>query len=286
LLTEDANTRDQNVILTDILGLEDALGDMDLKVAGTTSGITAVQMDLKKGQLDVNTELREILQRAKQARSKILTLMADAIENPNKLKPSIPKLCRFSIPLDRVSAVIGPRGRTINHLLQTHRSIEGIDVGKDGLVDVRGFDTESNEAAKVAILHIVAEAERLESAQAMVPMIRPTVLSSVSSPPKGKVIAKSRASLPTAPTTLEFPSSPEEPKRASNDMLFSSTDQYFDVAHADDTPDPSACNMKIGEMFPACNVKSHHDFGVFVTLPDGNQGLVHISELDFKRVSA
>ncbi len=104
--------KEKAVILTDILGLEDALGDMDFKVAGTRQGVTALQMDNKVGGLPREV-LKEALLQAREARLKILDLMEMVLPGPRpSLKPFAPRILSLKVPVDQIGIVIGPGGRT------------------------------------------------------------------------------------------------------------------------------------------------------------------------------
>lgn len=109
---------DEVRILTDILGDEDHLGDMDFKVAGTTNGITAIQMDIKIKGLSFEI-LSEALQKARNARLKILEIMNQTISAPRKdLSPYAPRIATITIPIEKIGLVIGPSGRTIKGIIE------------------------------------------------------------------------------------------------------------------------------------------------------------------------
>ncbi len=133
----------QYAILTDILGMEDHLGDMDFKVAGTTKGITALQMDIKiKG---ITTELMaEALAQARRGRMAILDKMLAVIPTPNpELKPHVPRITIVKVPVDKIGAVIGSGGKTIRSIQEeTHTQIDIMD---DGSVYIAA-DNAANEA--------------------------------------------------------------------------------------------------------------------------------------------
>ncbi len=118
--------------LTDILGAEDAFGDMDFKVAGTSEFVTALQLDTKIDGLPADV-LAAALQQAKEARLKILEVMKDAIAEPREdVRPSAPKIISFEIPIDKIGEVIGPKGKVINTIQQ--ESGADIAVSDDGMV--------------------------------------------------------------------------------------------------------------------------------------------------------
>ena len=144
-------------VLSDIQGLEDFLGDMDFKVAGTEKGITAIQMDIKIKGIDEHI-LREALDRARKGRLFILGKMAEVIKEPRKqLSPYAPKIISFTINPDKIKDVIGSGGKTINKIID--ETGVKIDISDEGLVSICGVDAEMNEKAKAMILGITEEIE-------------------------------------------------------------------------------------------------------------------------------
>ena len=127
--------------LTDILGAEDAFGDMDFKVAGTADFVTALQLDTKIDGLPADV-LAEALRQAKEARLKILQVITDAIPTPrSEVAESAPKIISFQIPMDRIGEVIGPKGKVINSIQQeTGADVNVDDDGQHGTVTIGGRD--------------------------------------------------------------------------------------------------------------------------------------------------
>ena len=127
--------------LTDILGAEDAFGDMDFKVAGTADFVTALQLDTKIDGLPADV-LSEALRQAKEARLKILEVITDAIPAPrSEVAESAPKIISFQIPMDRIGEVIGPKGKVINSIQQeTGADVNVDDDGQHGTVTIGGRD--------------------------------------------------------------------------------------------------------------------------------------------------
>jgi polyribonucleotide nucleotidyltransferase len=127
--------------LTDILGAEDAFGDMDFKVAGTADFVTALQLDTKIDGLPADV-LANALRQAKEARLKILDVMATAIAAPrSEVAESAPKIISFQIPMDRIGEVIGPKGKVINSIQQeTGADVNVDDDGQHGTVTIGGRD--------------------------------------------------------------------------------------------------------------------------------------------------
>ena len=142
--------------LTDILGAEDAFGDMDFKVAGTADAVTALQLDTKIEGIPSEV-LAAALQQAKDARLKILDVMNAAIAAPRaELAESAPKVTTFTIPLDKVGEVIGPKGKVINTIQQeTGAEINVSDDGAQGIITIGSPDNAKVEDAKARILAIV-----------------------------------------------------------------------------------------------------------------------------------
>jgi polyribonucleotide nucleotidyltransferase len=152
---------DRYVVLSDILGSEDHLGDMDFKVAGTDQGITALQMDIKiEG---ITTEImREALAKAKDARKHILGKMLEAISAPRpELKPHVPRITTIKIPVDKIGAIIGPGGKIIRALQEETKT--KIDIDDDGTVFIAATNAEQEAAVreKIMLLTEVAEVGRI-----------------------------------------------------------------------------------------------------------------------------
>jgi polyribonucleotide nucleotidyltransferase len=139
----------QYAVLTDIQGLEDHLGDMDFKVAGTTKGVTALQMDIKIKGLSFDVMDRALAQ-AHDARLFILGKMLEAIQQPRtELSPYAPRIFKSKIPVDKIGALIGPGGKTIRGLQEEH-SVK-IDVEEDGTVYISGTDPEGAKRAQTIV---------------------------------------------------------------------------------------------------------------------------------------
>lgn len=148
---------DDYTILTDIQGMEDALGDMDFKVAGTEKGITALQMDIKIDGLSQNI-LEEALNQAKEGRMKILESMLATINRPNEeLSEYAPKILTMEINPEKIRDVIGPHGKQINEIID--ETGVKIDIEQDGSVFISSPDMEMNKEAKSIIEDIVREVE-------------------------------------------------------------------------------------------------------------------------------
>ena len=144
-------------ILTDIQGMEDHLGDMDFKVAGTEKGVTALQMDIKIKGLSREI-LEEALQQARKGRLEILKHMMQTISEPRKeLSPYAPKILTMQINPDKIRDVIGPSGKQINKIIE--ETGVKIDIEQDGTIFISSVNEEMNKKAKKIIEDIVREVE-------------------------------------------------------------------------------------------------------------------------------
>jgi polyribonucleotide nucleotidyltransferase len=145
---EDGAEERQYVTLTDILGAEDAFGDMDFKVAGTREFVTALQLDTKLDGIPA-TVLAAALQQARQARLTLLDVMAEAISSPDEMAPTAPRIITIRIPVDKIGEVIGPKGKVINQI-QDDTGAQ-ISIEDDGTIYVGADNGESAEAARSMI---------------------------------------------------------------------------------------------------------------------------------------
>jgi polyribonucleotide nucleotidyltransferase len=134
--------------LTDILGAEDALGDMDFKVAGTSEFVTAIQLDTKLDGLP-SSVLDSALMQAKEARTAILAVMNEAISGPDEMAPTAPRVISVQIPVDKIGELIGPKGKTINQI-QADTGAD-ISIEEDGTVYIGATDGPAAEAARSAV---------------------------------------------------------------------------------------------------------------------------------------
>jgi len=153
-LVKDA---DQYTILTDIQGMEDALGDMDFKVAGTTEGVTAIQMDIKIAGI-TREILASALSQAKRGRAFILDKMLEVIDKPSEeLSPYAPRVTTIKINPDKIRDVIGPGGKTIKKIID-ETGVQ-IDIQDSGTIFISAVDIESSKKAVAIIEDIVREVE-------------------------------------------------------------------------------------------------------------------------------
>ena len=134
--------------LTDILGAEDAFGDMDFKVAGTKEFVTAIQLDTKLDGIPADV-LAGALTQAREARLHILDVMAEAIDSPDEMSPFAPRVISVKVPVDKIGEVIGPKGKMINQIQEDTGA--DISIEDDGTVYIGATDGPSAEAARNAI---------------------------------------------------------------------------------------------------------------------------------------
>ena len=148
LISDTVDDKVEYVALTDILGAEDACGDMDFKVAGTKDFVTALQLDTKLDGIPASV-LAGALHQAKEARLAILDVMNEAIDGPDEMSPFAPRIISVKIPVDQIGAVIGPKGKIINQI-QDETGAD-ISIEDDGTIYIGAVDGPSAEAARAQI---------------------------------------------------------------------------------------------------------------------------------------
>ena len=148
LISDVVDGKTEYVAITDILGAEDAFGDMDFKVAGTKDFVTALQLDTKLDGIPASV-LAGALHQAKEARLAILDVMNEAIDGPDEMSPFAPRIISVKIPVDQIGAVIGPKGKIINQI-QDETGAE-ISIEDDGTIYIGATDGPSAEAARAQI---------------------------------------------------------------------------------------------------------------------------------------
>ncbi|TCO56740.1 polyribonucleotide nucleotidyltransferase [Actinocrispum wychmicini] len=144
LVSDEVDGKTSYVALTDILGAEDAFGDMDFKVAGTKDFVTALQLDTKLDGIPSEV-LAQALAQAYDARITILEVIAEAIDKPDEMSPFAPRVTSVKIPVDKIGEVIGPKGKMINSI--TEETGADISIEDDGTIYVGAADGPSAEAA-------------------------------------------------------------------------------------------------------------------------------------------
>lgn len=148
LVSDQVDGETKYAALTDILGAEDAFGDMDFKVAGTSEFVTAIQLDTKLDGIPASV-LAAALSQAREARLHILGVLAEAIDTPDEMSPHAPRVLAVTIPVDKIGAVIGPKGQMINQIQDDTGA--DITIEDDGTVYIGATDGPSAEAARSAV---------------------------------------------------------------------------------------------------------------------------------------
>ncbi|GAA5167733.1 polyribonucleotide nucleotidyltransferase [Pseudonocardia eucalypti] len=152
LISDEVDGKMSYIALTDILGAEDAFGDMDFKVAGTKDFVTALQLDTKLDGIPSEV-LAQALSQAKDARLTILDVIAEAIDEPDEMSQYAPRVTSVKIPVDKIGEVIGPKGKMINSI--TEQTGADISIEDDGTIYVGAADGPSAEAA-IAMINGIA----------------------------------------------------------------------------------------------------------------------------------
>jgi polyribonucleotide nucleotidyltransferase len=148
LISGEVDGETQYVALTDILGAEDAMGDMDFKVAGTRQFVTALQLDTKLDGIPAEV-LAAALTQARDARLAILDVMAEAIDEPEEMSVHAPRIITVRIPVDKIGEVIGPKGKVINQIQDDTGA--SLSIEDDGTIYIGATNGEAAEAARAAV---------------------------------------------------------------------------------------------------------------------------------------
>jgi len=148
LISEEIDGKIEYVALTDILGAEDAFGDMDFKVAGTKEFVTALQLDTKLDGIPASV-LASALTQAREARLAILDVMLEAIDSPDEMSQYAPRIITVMIPIDKIGEVIGPKGKIINQIQEETGA--DISIGDDGTVYIGATNGEAADAARAQV---------------------------------------------------------------------------------------------------------------------------------------
>jgi polyribonucleotide nucleotidyltransferase len=148
LISGEVDGKTEYVTLTDILGAEDAFGDMDFKVAGTREFVTALQLDTKLDGIPASV-LGSALRQARDARMTLLDVMAEAIDGPDEMAPTAPRIITIKVPVDKIGEVIGPKGKVINQMQEDTGA--QISIEDDGTIYIGADNGEAAEAARAMI---------------------------------------------------------------------------------------------------------------------------------------
>jgi polyribonucleotide nucleotidyltransferase len=148
LISGEVDGETQYVAITDILGAEDAFGDMDFKVAGTKEFVTALQLDTKLDGIPAEV-LAAALTQARDARHTILEVMGEAIEGPEEMSVHAPRIITMKVPVDKIGEVIGPKGKVINQIQEDTGA--SLSIEDDGTIYIGATNGEAAEAARTAV---------------------------------------------------------------------------------------------------------------------------------------
>lgn len=266
LMEEEGDYR----ILTDIMGKEDHLGDMDFKVAGTKDGVTAFQMDVKVSGIDEEI-MRKAMERAHEARMKVLDKMNSVISQPrDEVSKHAPMMEVFKIDESEIGTVIGPGGRTIRDLSEEYET--EIDIDDDGTVKLSGDNREKVEEAKNIIQDMTREVEPGEEFVGEV--VRMEDFGAFVELPN-----KSEGLVHISELSDGYVDNVEDITAMGEDMrvkVIGHDDQgRLDLKRV---PEESEEELEVGNQV-AAEVTKTTDFGAFVETKGGETGLIHISEL-------
>ena len=277
------------VTLTDIQGLEDHVGDMDFKVAGTTDGITAIQLDIKVNSISFEV-IKDALSQAKEARMQILDVLHDAIPDVRAdVSPFAPRIEKIKVPIDKIGTVIGPGGKTIRSIVEETKAT--VDIQDDGTVLIGSSDAEASAHAIRIINDLTREIEvgevftgkvaKIASFGAFVELLPGTDgmvhiseldthrvasvedIVNVGDEIEVKVISKDNAGR----------------IKLSRKALLSGGDSNDTYEEAEEI------DVEIGDIITG-KVVNIASFGAFVEISPGTDGMVHISELENHRVAS
>ena len=277
------------VTLTDIQGLEDHVGDMDFKVAGTTDGITAIQLDIKVNSISFEV-IKDALSQAKEARMQILDVLHDAIPDVKAdVSPFAPRIEKIKVPIDKIGTVIGPGGKTIRSIVEETKAT--VDIQDDGTVLIGSSDAEASAHAIRIINDLTREIEvgevftgkvaKIASFGAFVELLPGTDgmvhiseldthrvgsvedVVNVGDEIEVKVISKDNAGR----------------IKLSRKALLNGGDSNGTYEESEEI------DVEIGDIITG-KVVNIASFGAFVEISPGTDGLVHISELENHRVAS
>ncbi|WP_459128778.1 polyribonucleotide nucleotidyltransferase [Guggenheimella bovis] len=272
-------------ILSDIQGIEDFLGDMDFKVAGTKDGVTAIQMDIKIAGID-RTILERALKQAHDGRMHILSKMSEAISEPNELSPYAPRVILMWIHPDKIREVIGTGGKVIQKITADN-NVE-IEITDDGKVLIYSVDAEGGENAKKQIEAIVKDVEVGEIYDAKIVRIAKfgafvalddhhEALVHISELTHGRLEKVEDEFNEGDVIQVKIIGIDDEGKIKASRKVLLEDDIKKDRLKLME-------NIKVGDIFTA-KILRIAKFGAFVELSEGVEALCHISELTMKRLN-
>ena len=274
------------VTLTDIQGLEDHVGDMDFKVAGTADGITAIQLDIKVNSISFDV-IKEALSQAKEARMQVLDVIKQAIpEVRTDVSPYAPRIEKIKVPVDKIGAVIGPGGKTIRGIVEATKAT--VDIEDDGTVLIGSSDAEASAKAIQMVKDLTREIEvgevftgkvaKVASFGAFVEILPGTDgMVHISELDTHRVASVEDVVNVGDEITVKVISKDNAGRiKLSRKAMMAGNEETYDEPELD---------VEIGDIITG-KVVNIASFGAFVEVVPGTDGMVHISELENHRVAS
>ena len=277
------------VTLTDIQGLEDHVGDMDFKVAGTTDGITAIQLDIKVNSISFEV-IKDALSQAKEARMQILDVLHDAIPDVKAdVSPFAPRIEKIKVPIDKIGTVIGPGGKTIRSIVEETKAT--VDIQDDGTVLIGSSDAEASAHAIRIINDLTREIEVGEVFTGKVAKIASFGAFVELLPGTDGMVHISELDTHRVASVEDVVNVGDEieVKVISKDnagRIKLSRKALLNGGDSNDTyEEAEEIDVEIGDIITG-KVVNIASFGAFVEISPGTDGMVHISELENHRVAS
>ena len=276
------------VTLTDIQGLEDHVGDMDFKVAGTAEGITAIQLDIKVNSISFEV-IQDALAQAKEARMEILEVIRNTIpEVRNDFSPFAPRIEKIRVPVDKIGAVIGPGGKMIRSIVEETKAT--VDIQDDGTVLIGSSDAEASAKAIQMINDLTREVEVGEVFTGKVAKIASFGAFVEILPGMDGMVHISELDTRRVASVEDVVAVGDEieVKVISKDhsgRIKLSRKALLDGGDASDSVDEPELDIEIGDIITG-KVVNIASFGAFIEVVPGTDGMVHISELENHRVAS
>ena len=276
------------VTLTDIQGLEDHVGDMDFKVAGTTDGITAIQLDIKVNSISFEV-IKDALSQAKEARMQILDVLHEAIPDVRSdVSPFAPRIEKIKVPIDKIGTVIGPGGKTIRSIVEETKAT--VDIQDDGTVLIGSSDAEASAHAIRIINDLTREIEVGEVFTGKVAKIASFGAFVTLLPGTDGMVHISELDTHRVASVEDVVNVGDEieVKVISKDnagRIKLSRKALLTGEDNNDTYEEAEVDVEIGDIITG-KVVNIASFGAFVEISPGTDGMVHISELENHRVAS
>ena len=278
--------------LTDIQGLEDHVGDMDFKVAGTSDGITAIQLDIKVNSISFDV-IKDALTQAKEARSEVLEVIHEAIsEVREEVSPFAPRIEKIMVPTDKIGAVIGPGGKTIRGIVEQTGAT--VDIEDDGTVLIGSADADSSQKAIQMVKDLTREVEVGEVFTGTVVKIATFGAFVELLPGIDGLVHISELEHHRVGNVEDVVSNGDEievkviGKDPSGKIKLSRKalldNDSSTNGGSEETVSPVELDLEVGDIITG-KVVNIASFGAFVEIAPGTDGMVHISELENRRVS-